>query len=152
MTHVRFEPYAPACNAACLALFDRNCPAFFAPRERSDYADFLTTVDGSYQVVLADEAVIAAFGVALVAPQRARLRWIVIDPAWQGRGIGRAMMDAATEAARALGATALEIAASHKSAPFFARFGAQTVAFVRDGWGADMHRVDMQLPVDAERA
>ena len=39
----------------------------------------------------------------------------------------------------------LHIAASHKSAPFFAKFGAQELATVVDGFGPAMHRVDMIL-------
>ena len=39
----------------------------------------------------------------------------------------------------------VSIAASHKSAPFFARFGARIVETTPDGWGPGMHRVDMEL-------
>jgi hypothetical protein len=39
----------------------------------------------------------------------------------------------------------LHIAASHKSAPFFAKFGAQELTTIVNGWGPAMHRVDMLL-------
>jgi hypothetical protein len=43
----------------------------------------------------------------------------------------------------------IRIAASHRSAPFFARFGAETVRETPDGWGPGMHRIDMELTVHA---
>ena len=39
----------------------------------------------------------------------------------------------------------IDIAASHLSAPFFEKFGAKTIKEITDGWGLDMHRVDMEL-------
>jgi hypothetical protein len=49
------------------------------------------------------------------------------------------------EKARTSGMRVLRIAASHKSAPFFAGFGAEAVAETPDGWGPGMHRIDMEL-------
>ncbi|CCQ10838.1 hypothetical protein PALB_17120 [Pseudoalteromonas luteoviolacea B = ATCC 29581] len=39
----------------------------------------------------------------------------------------------------------IDIAASHLSAPFFEKFGEKTIKEITDGWGLDMHRVDMEL-------
>ncbi len=63
----------------------------------------------------------------------------------QGRGLGSAIMAHVLEKARRSGMRILRIAASHKSAPFFARFGAETVAETPNGWGPGMHRIDMEL-------
>jgi hypothetical protein len=41
----------------------------------------------------------------------------------------------------------VDIAASQKSAAFFARFGAVTLKVVDNGWGTGMHRIDMELPL-----
>jgi hypothetical protein len=49
-----------------------------------------------------------------------------------------------------LGCVAIDIAASHLSAPFFTRFGAKEVRCTKDGWGAGMHRVDMLLPLEGD--
>ncbi|WP_242112849.1 hypothetical protein [Luteimonas aquatica] len=48
------------------------------------------------------------------------------------------------------GRPTLHISASHKSAPFFARFGALETARVPDGWGPGMHRVEMRLASDQD--
>ena len=46
---------------------------------------------------------------------------------------------------RANGGGPLQIAASHKSAPFFAGFGDREVATTPNGFGPGRHRVDMVL-------
>ncbi len=135
--------YLPEDKAACLALFDANCPEFFAPNERSDYSAYLASDGRHYQVVRLKDRVVGAFGVARTGEKQAGLAWIMIHPKAQRRGIGRAIMGEARALGRTLGADSLSIAASHKSAPFFARFGAVELGFVENGWGPGMHRVDM---------
>jgi GNAT superfamily N-acetyltransferase len=122
-----FRAYTLEDAEACLALFDANCPRFFAPEERGDYAAYLVRAAG-YRLCEAGGAVCGAFGVAPGLPGRAHLNWILVDPAAQRLGVGRAMMQAAIEAARDLGASGLDIAASQHSAPFFARFGAHELS------------------------
>ena len=73
------------------------------------------------------------------------LRWILLPPSMQGLGIGSRIMARVLDTLRTSRAPQLHIAASHKSAPFFARFGAQEVATVVNGFGPAMHRVDMIL-------
>jgi GNAT superfamily N-acetyltransferase len=144
----RFVPYAPARRDACLGLFDANCPSFFAPNERDDYAAFLDGVGSAYTLCLEGDHVVAAFGVLEgQEPARARLNWIIVDPAAKGGGIGRAIMGETARRAQAAGRLTVDIAASHHSAPFFSRFGARQVTHTPDGWGPDMHRVDMEWPL-----
>ena len=40
-TNVTFRSYVSTDKSVCLKLFDANCPEFFAPNERVDYAEFL---------------------------------------------------------------------------------------------------------------
>ena len=150
----RFRHYSVEDRKRCLEIFDANCPASFAPNERVEYSAFLDAGPQGYEVCLVDGGLLGAFGLIPVPrpgdPHRTRISWIMIDPAAQGRGVGRAMMERVREmaAARSGGRSAeVDIAASHVSAPFFARFGAAEVARVEDGWGPGMHRVDMVLRV-----
>jgi GNAT superfamily N-acetyltransferase len=136
--------YADADRDRCLALFDANCPRFFASGERVDFLDYLEGRAAEYRVCERGGAIIAAFGIA-VGAGRVRLNWIMVDPAAQGSGVGGDMMAATLAEARAAGARVVDIAASHLSAPFFARFGARELARTENGWGPGMHRVDMAL-------
>ncbi|HKB58202.1 MAG TPA: GNAT family N-acetyltransferase [Lacunisphaera sp.] len=140
-----FRPYQPADLAACLALFDGNCPEFFAPNERADYVEFLAPVPAGYEVCLLGKKIVGAFGVLREA-HGLSLRWIHVSPDAQGRGLGRTIMARVVAAVRAHGGEPLHIAASQKSAPFFSKFGAKEVRRTPDGWGPGMHRVDLLLP------
>lgn len=140
-----FRPFQPADTAACLALFDANCPSSFAPNERDDYIVFLSNLPGPYDVCIIGDAVVGAAGVAPHGPSAVAIRWIVIAREHQGRGLGRAVMKRLIDHAAARGAERVDIAASQHSAPFFAKFGAVPVSTTEHGWGPGMHRIDMVL-------
>jgi GNAT superfamily N-acetyltransferase len=148
MSGLVFVPFAEEHRGACVALFDQNCPDYFAPNERADYMAFLKAAPAGYRVGLVHGRVVAAFGVVDTdTAHRRRLSWILVAPSAQNAGVGAAMMAEATRAARHEGARIIDIAASHKSAAFFARFGATEIRHTPDGWGPGMHRIDMELAV-----
>ena len=127
-----------------MEIFASNCPQFFHPAERTDYEAFLSD-PGAYFVCRVDERIVGAFGLEREAPERARLRWILLERERQGSGLGKHIMRAACSIARDDGVVLIDIAASHKSAPFFERFGAREIARRENGWGSGMHRVDLEL-------
>ena len=140
-----FRGYQPADRDACVALFDANCPAFFAANERAGFVNFLSTAAGNYELCLIDQQVAGAYGLGPHSSGGLALRWIVLSPQVHGHGVGTRIMHRVLETVRARGVPQLHIAASHRSAPFFAKFGAQELATIPDGWGPAMHRVDMLL-------
>ncbi len=144
-TTVAFRPYTHADREACLELFDENCPEFFAPNERDDYANFLDAEPEGYEACIVGDRIAGAFGLIAGNARRMHLNWILLDPKFQGLGIGSAIMGRITTLAMAAGIHVVDIAASHKSAPFFAKFGAVVTARIHDGWGPGMYRVDMEL-------
>ena len=143
---LQFRSYDNSCLEACLKLFDENCPQFFAENERKDYLEFLRNQSESYEVGLSYGQVVAGFGMSN-DPQvnRGRISWIMVSPLSKGRGVGAEMMYRVKELAKEKGVEVLDIAASHLSAPFFAKFGAKELKTVTDGWGPNMHRIDMKL-------
>jgi GNAT superfamily N-acetyltransferase len=142
-----FTTFVHQQRSACLALFDENCPDFFAPNERADYEAFLDSGPEGYRVGVIDGRVIAAFGVIMAVEGRCRLNWIMVARDAQGGGVGRGIMTDVLQQAAAAGAAWVDIATSHKSAPFFARFGARERGRIDNGWGPGMHRIDMELAV-----
>jgi hypothetical protein len=144
---ITFRPYSGADRETCLDLFDANCPEYFASNERADYLRFLDAGSKGYELCLIDEKVAGAFGLIGNSASRRRLNWIMLNPKFHGVGAGRAIMRRIAVLAASEGLEVVDIAASHKSAPFFAKFGAVTTTVTENGWGAGMHRVDMQLPV-----
>ena len=140
-----FRPYSSADKKACLTIFDENCPPFFAPKERGDYEEFLDASPVGYEVCEIDGRIVAAFGLIRDDRKAARLNWIMLDPNSKGMGLGSRIMKRVISHGRASHSPLIEIAASHKSAPFFARFGATVTTHTADGWGRGMDRIDMEL-------
>lgn len=150
-TQTTFRHYTSDDRHICLALFDANCPQFFAPNERADYASFLDGSPRDYELCLVDGQVAGAFGLIGNGHVRRRLNWILLDPRFQGFGAGRAIMSRVVTRAALDKVQAVDIAASHKSAPFFEKCGALTMSVTENGWGPGMHRVDMELLVSSDR-
>jgi hypothetical protein len=144
-TELTFEPYEPPYRPACLALFDDNCPEFFALNEREDYIEFLKSRTENYFVCLLGERIVGAYGVYPLDSGGMALHWIMLSPSAQGVGLGSSIMARVLADVRGSARSPLFISASHKSAPFFARFGAVKISTTPDGWGPGMHRVEMQL-------
>ena len=142
-----FRPYSASDRHACLAIFEANCPEFFAPNERADYLSFLDGVPEHYEVCEERDFISGAFGLPGDAGGPLTLTWILLHPQSQGRGMGSAIMQRALDIARERQSTLIHIAASHRSAAFFSRFGAVEKGRRKNGWGPGMHRVDMVLPL-----
>ena len=144
---ITFRLYSATDRRSCLDLFDANCPEYFAWNERVDYQRFLDAGSTGYELCLIDEAIAGAFGLIGNDASRRRLNWIMLNPKFHGVGAGRAIMERIAALAVSEGLDVVDIAASHKSAQFFAKFGAVTTTVTENGWGPGMHRVDMQLPL-----
>ena len=142
------RPFSPGDQAACLALFDTNAPDAFAPAEREDYRRFLAQAPPFYRVCEERGEVVGAYGLSVdLQRRRGRIRWILTGAGARGRGLGRYMMRNVLEQAAARGVRAIDVAASQKSAPFFARYGAVVRSCEVEGWGPGLDRVEMVLRV-----
>jgi len=128
-----------------MSIFDANCPAFFAPNERQDYLRFLDGTPKGYEVCSVEGKVCGAFGLFADDQDVKRLNWILIDPQTQSTGVGSKIMKRVIQSGRQSQTRVVKIAASHKSAAFFARFGAIVTSSTKNGWGPGMDRVDMEL-------
>ena len=144
---ITFQPYSVTHKDDCLSLFDANCPEFFAPNERDEYERFLDAKESGYEVCSAYGKVVGAFGLLGDGRERKSLNWILLEPQSRGMGIGASIMERVVSLARGSGLNAIEIAASHRSAAFFVKFGAIAKVTTEAGWGPGMHRVDMELSI-----
>jgi len=145
VTNVTFRPYRASDKQACIDIFDSNCPEYFAPNERPDYEEFLDGAPKGYEICESDGRVLGAFGLFARKEKEKSLNWILLDPQAQGMGVGSEIMRRVIQLSQASDITTLRVAASQKSAPFFAHFGAATKSTTKDGWGPGMDRVDMEL-------
>ncbi len=146
MPSIRFSDYNAKHYRECLELFDENCPRYFAVNEKEDYIEFLKSEPSSYLVGSVGSLLVSAFG---LTPEpttpRGRLTWILVHPKSKGNGIGAQMMSIVKNVASEKNFTAIDIAASHLSAPFFKKYGAVELNKILNGWGENMHRIDMEI-------
>lgn len=149
MNEYKIAAYAAKYQTQCLAVFASNIPVFFAENEAEDFQQFLAQTDENYKIVLDEDRVIGCFGLTeLVEKNSARISWIMISPDYHGKGAGKAMMLHCLEVAKNHQLKQINIAASHLSAPFFEHYGAEATNYIENGWGHDMHRIDMILSVE----
>lgn len=149
-TNITIESYKLHHKKTCLALFDLNCPQYFAINEYDDYASFLDEISEGYFVCFQDENLVGAFGLCQSNNSQWNINWILINPTFQGAGIGRVMMHKVMQLAVECKIENINIAASHLSAPFFTKYEAVKMEEITDGWGVGMHRINMKLAVNLQ--
>lgn len=91
---------------------------------REQFENFLVA-EGTYSQRV-PAAPIGAIGLEQYG-DAALVRSAVVDSAWRGRGVGHALVDAATDAARARGVTALYLLTT-TAEQFFSALGFRTIA------------------------
>jgi GNAT superfamily N-acetyltransferase len=143
--NVIFRSYTKEYKEICLSIFDANCPEFFASNERVDYEQFLESNPLGYYLCFLNDSIAGAFGLIVECASHCRLDWILLKPQVQRQGIGSSIMKHIRVLARSSNCMIVNIATSHKSAPFFYSFGALKLMETKNGWGPGMHRVDMEL-------
>lgn len=150
----RFRRFQPADASACLKLFDLNQPRYFAEHERAEFFAFLARPIGEYLLVTTlDGEPLACGGFVINTAKRAAgLCWDVVRPDQQRRGIGRMLL---TERLRRIrlhgGADVVLLDTSQHSVEFYQRCGFQLNSRQADGYAAGLHRIEMCLPLNAER-
>ena len=91
MNELIFSDYHPSDRPTCSALFERNCPAYFAIEERSAYQAFLEAEPKPYWIAWTDNVAVACYGVT-IERDVAGIDWIMVDPSYQSKGVGDAMV------------------------------------------------------------
>jgi len=93
---------------------------------------------GAFLVARAGDAGPPLGGVGLRArdPRTGEVRRLWVDPAWRGRGLGRALMEGLEHAARDLGHTALQLATGDRQPEAVALY--EATGWERVGTGTDI--------------
>ena len=150
MTSINYTPYQRSDRHLCMALFDRNCPQFFAHEERVEYEQFLDADPLNYWLVGQPEDPMACYGLSIEGGE-AGINWIMVDPFSHRRGLGRAMVERALLMFAEHNASQLNVATSQHAVSFFERFGLIEISRTLHGWGLGMHRIDMTMSLTQRR-
>lgn len=147
---VTFRLYKKSDFENCIRLFEQNSPEFFAPNEKTEYSEYLNRAPKNYHLGFNKAELVAAFGFK-IDKNEGRISWIMVSPLVHGSGVGSEIMKRIFYEANCKQVEIIHISASHKSEPFFSKFGAKEVKRIADGWGPEMHRVDMVLNLNSAK-
>ncbi|OKL41091.1 GNAT family N-acetyltransferase [Pontibacter flavimaris] len=87
------RPYTPADKQQLLYLLRLNTPTYFAAEEERDFAGYLEKHVEDYFVVEEGNRLVGAGGINYFPEDGlARISWDVIHPNFQGKGIGRRLL------------------------------------------------------------
>ncbi|MGC1630879.1 MAG: GNAT family N-acetyltransferase [Gelidibacter sp.] len=76
-----------------IELFGKNTPEYFDPSEESDFEKYLDNEVEDYFVYDHNSEIIGAGGINYFPEEKlARISWDMIDPKWQGNGIGKELI------------------------------------------------------------
>ncbi|RTQ50170.1 N-acetyltransferase [Hymenobacter gummosus] len=141
------RPYQTRDQAACLALFDGNCPPAFDPTERALFERYLAAAPADFWVLEADGAVRACGGYgSRDAGQSWELYWGMVGRDWHGRGLGRQLLEFRIRhlQARYPGVRIISRTSQYAQG-FFARRGFVLHRVAEHFWGPGLHLYDMSL-------
>ena len=144
MNELIFSDYHPSDRPTCSALFERNCPAYFAIEERSAYQAFLEAEPKQYWLAWTDNVAVACYGVT-IERDVAGIDWIMVDPSHQSKGVGDAMVKRAFDLFNKHNVKEVKVATSQHANRFFERYGLVETSTTLHGWGQGMHKIDMVM-------
>lgn len=147
MTKPAFRPYKNTDRAACMVLFESNCPTYFAPEERVDYEAFLDALDCDYSVLTLAEDIVGCGGFHVNRETgQGKLCWGMVDQSHHKSGLGKALLEFRLAGIKANpDATHVHIDTSQLSAPFYAKFGFKQTHKTKDGYGTGIDHIEMIL-------
>ena len=136
---------------SCLRIFQSNVPAFFAPSEAADFAEFLKgEVDENYFVVEDEAAQLVGCGGVFLGGNHAGFCWGMVEHSRHRRGIGTFLLLRRLEHLRRNypHVNTVRLDTTQHSQGFFARFGFVTARVTQDAYGLGLDRFDMVLHPD----
>lgn len=102
--------------------------ASFIARCRNELTVEVAEIEANPTFVIEEAGeVVGFYALEHVAPARMELNFLFVEPAFIGRGYGRALIEHAKRCARELGALTLEIQGDPNAAHFYRSAGAQQV-------------------------
>ncbi|MDH3206854.1 MAG: GNAT family N-acetyltransferase [Gemmatimonadota bacterium] len=148
MTSFTIRPFAVDDMDTCLDIFDSNVPEFFRTDERAGYISFLEKLPGPYFLVLdTSGAVVGCGGYAILdGSDTSDLCWGMVRRDRHGTGAGRALTEFRIESIREDDrVNAIALSTSQHTSGFYERLGFRVVRAKRDGYAANLDRIDMRL-------
>lgn len=132
-----------------IELIKLNTPDYFDESEWLEFSDYLKNEIEDYFVVEADTEIVGCGGLNYEAEQnRAVISWDMIHPSFQGKGIGKALLDHRIAQVKShADLTELLVRTSQHTWLFYKKSGFELMFVKKDFWakGIDLYQMIMKL-------
>lgn len=129
-------------------LLKLNIPTYFAAEEYQDFENYLKDEIENYFVAEVDHQVVGCGGVNIKKDEHvAMISWDIIHPAFQGKGIGKRILQHRIEfIQRHYPTYKIMVRTSHLVYRFYEKQGFQLLEIQKDYWadGFDMYKMEYQ--------
>lgn len=139
--------YEPKYKQQVLALFDTNCPFYFAEEERNDFDSYLEHQLELYFVVIENETVLGCGGINF-ENETAIISWDMIHPNEHKKGIGSKLLQHRIDTIKSLdGMTKIVVRTSQHTDGFYEKNGFTLLEVKKNYWafGFDLYLMEMEL-------
>ena len=141
---VQIIPFESRFKSELLTLFDLNCPAFFAPEERSDFLEYLGEKVEDYFVVFYQNKLVACGGINYPdGLARAVLSWDIIHPDFHKKGIGTNLVQYRIRHIQTKGVFQIGVRTSQMVYSFYEKNGFQLKQIQKEYWAIGYDLYDM---------
>lgn len=143
---VTIRPYRPADQARVIETMRLNVPVFFAESEVHDLQQYLENEIETYFVAEVGGVIVGAGGINTDYPNKTgKISWDFIDPAFQGKGVGRQLLQ---HRIRILQATehieTISVRTSQAAYRFYEKNGFVLKNTAKDYWAEGLDLYEMQ--------
>lgn len=141
--------YAAKDKPGIITLLRQNTPAYFAPSEEADFKHYLDYEQEDYFVYEEDGRIVGAGGINYFPEEKiARISWDMVDPAMQGKGIGKKLTQFRIEHILKDPRIAIIVVRTSQLAyTFYEKMGFEVVSIKQDYWAKNYHLYLMQMPI-----
>lgn len=143
MAEIKLREYRQTDKSALMHIFRKNIPEFFDEDEVKDFENYLEQHLEAYFVVESAGVLVGAGGINFADNGRiANISWDFIDPDYQGKGIGKALLKFRLDYLKKMsGITDIIVRTSQFAYRFYAKQGFSLEQITRDYWaqGYDLY-------------
>jgi [ribosomal protein S18]-alanine N-acetyltransferase len=134
-------------KSSVIALLKLNTPDFFDPNEQKDLEEYLENKIEDYFVVEDNSEIIGAGGINYFPNEKiARISWDVINPGFQGKGIGRRLTEhRINHLKRNKDVELIVVRTSQLVYKFYEKMGFKLIKVEKDFWAKNFDLYQMEL-------
>ncbi len=145
MKEIHYRVFYPQDLDQCLAIFEGNCPEFFAIPEQKQFAQYLGKEKLPYFVLIDPDEKIVACGGFVVESNIAELAWGMVERNRHGQGLGTLLFNFRLVEIRKAKAVALKMDTNQHSLGFYLRLGFKIQSKIPNGYAEGLDRFDLLL-------